>query len=246
MVCDYVWSPKAHEVKSVFRCETHFHKWGRVQRLKPNDSHMTLGIALMWELWTFQALVGKAKNTKLGPQHTIEKVLKCICLKCPCIIHLDLICMNYDEKKGWELNWKFDSQSQIPWKQGSNEVWLERVIHHWKSIFKGYKIVPSHIKNKFDLRKIWASKVWDNKSPNLGLPLGNPEEKWHLDAIPMERHIIYYREGSGASSQRLWAMWSLCLKLSLLSPSHHFHSTCPFFLGCARWYHLELSLVSLS
>jgi hypothetical protein len=49
----------------------------------------------------------------------------------------------------------------------------------------------------------------------------------------MERHRIYYREGSGASSQRLWAMWRLCLRLFLLSLSHHFHSictNCPLFL----------------
>jgi hypothetical protein len=35
---------------------------------------------------------------------------------------------------------------------------------------------------------------------------------------------VYYKEGSGASSQRLQAMWNLCLKLSLLIPSHHFDS----------------------
>ncbi len=31
---------KAHEVENVFRCETHYHKWGRVQGIKPNDSQM--------------------------------------------------------------------------------------------------------------------------------------------------------------------------------------------------------------
>jgi hypothetical protein len=59
----------------------------------------------------------------------------------------------------------------------------------------------------------------------LGLPLRNPEEKWHLNVVPTERHKVYYREGSGASSQRLRIVWSLCLKLSFLSLSHHFHST---------------------
>jgi hypothetical protein len=67
----------------------------------------------------------------------------------------------------------------------------------------------------------------------LELQVGSLVEKWHLDVIPAKRHIIYYREGSGASFQRLRAMWSLCLKLSLSSPSHHFHLTCtksPIFL----------------
>jgi hypothetical protein len=68
--------------------------------------------------------------------------------------------------------------------------------------------------------------------PILGLPFGSPEKKWHLNVVPTEKHKIYYKEQSGASSQRLQAMLSLCLKLSLLSPSHHFHSICTnhFFL----------------
>jgi len=41
------------------------------------------------------------------------------------------------------------------------------------------------------------------KVPVLGLPLGSPKEKWHLDVVLMDKHIIYYREGSGSSSQRL-------------------------------------------
>jgi hypothetical protein len=38
-----------HEAKSVFRCETHVHKWGRVQGMKPMTPKCipTLGIALV-------------------------------------------------------------------------------------------------------------------------------------------------------------------------------------------------------
>jgi hypothetical protein len=84
-------------------------------------------------------------------------------------------------------------------------------------------------------KKIWFEK--DMKTTILGLAFENPEEKWHLDVVRTERHIVYYREGSGASSQRLRVVQSLCLRLclksSLLSPPHHFHSTYtnrPFFL----------------
>jgi hypothetical protein len=38
--------------------------------------------------------------------------------------------------------------------RGSNEVRLERVIHRWKGIFKGYKILSSHSQNKVDLKHI--------------------------------------------------------------------------------------------
>jgi len=35
--------------RGVFRCETHFHKWGKVQGMNPNDSqvHFHFGVALV-------------------------------------------------------------------------------------------------------------------------------------------------------------------------------------------------------
>jgi hypothetical protein len=39
--------------------------------------------------------------------------------------------------------------------------------------------------------------------PILGLALRSLGKKCHLDVAPMENHIVYYREGNGASSQRL-------------------------------------------
>jgi hypothetical protein len=57
-----------------------------------------LGITFVRESWMFKALVEKAKNHQIGPpKDTIGKVLK---FKCPFIIHLDLKCMSYDQKKG--------------------------------------------------------------------------------------------------------------------------------------------------
>jgi hypothetical protein len=44
------------------------------------------------------------------------------------------------------------------------------------------------------------------KVPILKLPLGSLGKKCHLDVAPMESQKIYYREGSGVFSQRLWAM----------------------------------------
>jgi hypothetical protein len=87
----------------------------------------------------------------------------------------------------------------------------------------------------FEKDLIWNKyehpKFWDSKSPNFGTPTWEFRgKKWHLDVVPMDRHKIYYREGSGASSQRLWAVWRLCLKLSLQSLLHHFH------LICTNWH----------
>jgi hypothetical protein len=79
------------------------------------------------------------------------------------MVHVGMIYMNYDQKKGWEPNWVFDFQPQIPWKKESNEIWLEYVIHHWKNIFKSYKIFLSHFQKKLDLKKMCASKVLEQQ-----------------------------------------------------------------------------------
>jgi len=42
----------------------------------------------------------RKKNTKLGIHDTIGRVLKHICLMYLYIVHLKLICMSYDQKKG--------------------------------------------------------------------------------------------------------------------------------------------------
>jgi hypothetical protein len=96
----------------------------------------TLGVALMRELRMFRALVRRSNKHKIGPPNNIKKVLKLRCFKCPCMVHLNLICMNYDQKKGRE--WEFDSRLQISWKKESNKIQLKRVIHRWKDIFKSY------------------------------------------------------------------------------------------------------------
>jgi len=101
-----------HEVKSMFRCETHSHKWGRVQGMKPNDSqmHSHFGSCTRAGVTNVQILGWKCKQTTNWALNTIRKVLKHRWLKCLRIIHLDLICMSYDQKKGQKSNWEFDSQ----------------------------------------------------------------------------------------------------------------------------------------
>jgi hypothetical protein len=157
-----------------------------------------LGVAIMWELRMFTTLVGKRKtNTKLAPKNTIRKVLKHKCLKCLCIAHLNLICMSYDQKKGCKSNWKFDFQPQIPWKQGSNEVWWGVLNTIEKTFSRAIKCHIFHSKKDLIWKRYERSKFWDNK---------NHGERWHLHVVLTERHRIYSREGSGASSQRLQTM----------------------------------------
>jgi hypothetical protein len=42
--------------------------------------------------------------------------------------------------------------------------------------------------------------------PILELPFGNPNKKCLLDVALAKSHRIYYKEGSGALSQRMWAI----------------------------------------
>jgi hypothetical protein len=44
------------------------------------------------------------------------------------------------------------------------------------------------------------------KVPILGLPFGSIRKKCYLDVALVESHKVYYREGSGASIQRLYIM----------------------------------------
>jgi len=98
-----VWNARAHEAKKMCLVVKHiFTNGGKCRGWSPMTPKCipSLGVALMKEFQMFRTLVGKEKNTNLIPQGTIRKILKCRCLKCPFIVHLDLICMSYDQKKG--------------------------------------------------------------------------------------------------------------------------------------------------
>jgi hypothetical protein len=69
-----------------------------------------------------------------------------------------------------------------------------------KNKFEGYKILPSHSKKKLIWKRYEHPKFWDNKSSSFGTPTWGPKEKWHLNVVSLERHIVYYMERSDASS----------------------------------------------
>ncbi len=107
-----MWSANAHETKKMcLDVKQTFTNGGDCKGWNPMilKCTFTLGITLVWwELRMFRALVGKETNTKLGPQDTMKIFLKHKCLKCLRIVHLDLICISYDQKKGQKSNWEFD------------------------------------------------------------------------------------------------------------------------------------------
>jgi hypothetical protein len=162
-----------------------------------------------WELkWCkspkyLEPLLKKQTSTKLGLQNTIGKVSKCTCLKCPCFDHLDLKCMNYDQKEGQESNWEFDSWPQIPLKQESNDLqWGKQYIV--EKIFLG---VISYYLFLLQTSFVWGRyghpKFRDNKIPNFGTFTWESQEKISFGCSLTKSHIVNYREGNGDSFQRL-------------------------------------------
>jgi len=76
-------------------------------------------------------------------------------------------------------------------------------------------ILPLHFQRYLILEKYEHPKFWENKSPNFGTPTWESRGKVIFRCSPyiyvvtytyVEKHKVYYREGSGASSQRLRAV----------------------------------------
>jgi hypothetical protein len=115
---------------------------------------------------------------------------------------LDIRNTSYDQKKGREWNWQFDSQ---PLKLTNRHDFLtcrQRATYHWKALDKGYNFTSNLITIEGLHVKLWAPKVV--RIPVVGipkLPLGSPETKCHLDVALMESCRIYYKGGGGGFHQ---------------------------------------------
>jgi len=87
----------------------------------------------------------------------------------------------------------------------------------WGLIGMCYTPLERYFQGLKDIALEFSKQIWFEKNMGvqsfgttkvlvLGLPLGSLGEKWHLHVVLAEKHKIYYREGSGASSQRLQAV----------------------------------------
>jgi hypothetical protein len=71
--------------------------------------------------------------------------------------------------------------------------------HRWKALKERYKFASNLTPIKGLSKELWAAKVPGIQTGTiLGLPLGSPRTKSHLDVAPMEwRRIYYVEEGGG-------------------------------------------------
>jgi hypothetical protein len=145
----------------------------------------------------------KAQNTwHWGVLDVIEKVLKCRCPKWPRIGHLDICNSSYEQKKGRESNWQFDSR---PLKVGNRlvpNVHSRSTTWRWKALFEGYKFGLDLVPNRG-----WSKELQSPKVPGVqtrivsGLHFESPGKKSHSNATPMGERREYYREYGGGISR---------------------------------------------
>ncbi len=102
----------------------------------------------------------KGQNTShWGVFHVIGKVLKCRCLKCPRIGHLDICNPSYGQKKSRESNWQFDSR---PLKIGNRtlpDLRIESATWRWKDLNEGYNFGLDLVAIRLGSQEIRAPKV---------------------------------------------------------------------------------------
>jgi hypothetical protein len=87
--------------------------------------------------------------------------------------------------------------------------------HPWKVLNEGYNFALDLIAIRTLHRKLCTLKVAGIPIVGiLGLPLGSPETKSHLDVAPVENCRVYYM-GEGGGFPQVWVVVSL---VSLESP----------------------------
>jgi len=118
----------------------------------------------------------KAQNTShWGVLGVIGKVLKCRCLKCPRIGHLDIYSPSYGQKKGRESNWQFDSRPLKVGNQSLPDLRIESLRCRWKDLDEGYNFGLDLVAIRLRSQELWAPKVpglqpGQFRDSNLGVP----------------------------------------------------------------------------
>jgi len=169
----------------------------------------------LWELesrWTPKFLEGDCRgqtSMDWGVSYIIGKFLECRCLKWACISHLDIWNTSYGQKKGQESNWLFDSRLLKVRSQPYFVTCRWRATCCWKALDEGCNFALDLISIQGLNTKLWGPKVAGVPTlAILGLSLGSPGTKNHLDVSPVGSHRVYYkREGGGFPQVR--AMVSL-------------------------------------
>jgi hypothetical protein len=97
------------------------------------------------------------------------------------------------QMKGQESNLQFDSRPQKVENRPDFLVCRWCATYFWKALDKGYNFASDFISIESLHTKLQAPKVAKVLGVGiLGLPLGSPGTKCHLDAGLMAKHRVYY------------------------------------------------------
>jgi len=97
--------------------------------------------------------------------YTVEKVLKCRCIKWLRMSHLDICSTSYGPKKGRESNWQFDSRPLKVRNRPDSDACRWSVTHRWKDLEENYNFGLDLV-----LIRVWGETLWTPKV--LGVQTG--------------------------------------------------------------------------
>jgi hypothetical protein len=203
----------------------------RVKKETRESHHILPGVQKMWGhepshsqvnshvgSWSpkriFKSLERNCRGQNSSPWrffYIIEKLLKRKCLKWARIAHLNICNTSYGQKKGPELNWQFDSRPLKVKNRPNFLMCRQRATYHCKALDKGYNFALDYITIRSLHKKVCALKVAGVPiAIILGLPLGSPETKSHLDVAPVESCRVKYK-GEGGDFPKSGPWWVLCV-----------------------------------
>jgi hypothetical protein len=137
------------------------------------------------------------------------------------IAHLDIWNTSYDQKKGRESNWQFDSRSLKVGNQPLPDIRFESTTRRWKALDESYNFASDLVLIGLCSREIWASKVPGLQPGTVsGLQLGSPGKNSHLDVTSVTSCRVYYT-GEGGGFPQARAVVSLvcpCCPCLVLAP----------------------------
>jgi hypothetical protein len=180
-----------------------------------------------WELesqWTFESLESNCRGQNpldWRVLYIIEKLLQRKCLKWACMTHLDTSNTSYDQKKGRESNYQFDSRSLKFGKRPDFIACKWHATYCWKSLDEGYNFASNLISIEGMHTKLCSPKIARIWTLGISrLSLGSPRTKCHLGVGPVAMHKIYYKgEGGGfPKSGSWWILWIRVYPWLVLAP----------------------------
>ncbi len=189
--------------------------WKSARAMNPHTPKwaLTLGIKVSMDSQIFRERFQGSKLINQRISYTIKKFLECRCLKWVHMTHLDTSNTSYGQKKGRESNWQFDFWPLKIRNHPNLLTFRWRARYRWKVFDEGYNFASNFISIGGLHTKLWAPKVVGIPTFGIsGFPLWSLGTKWHLNAGPMAKHIVYYKgEGGGFPKSGLWWFLWVCV-----------------------------------